>query len=128
MQLTGWHNGNEMRNVICVDTQTSTEWPHYTSGVGFTTRPSRFACYTRDFKVKQLQNLPNRAFRLNTREMVRQNHKIFEIPDPWITFCFTKLFKLSQYIFMQTKHQYRRFYDYIVIAFRKKRINNLLLN
>ena len=23
MQLTGWHNGNEMRNVICVDTQTS---------------------------------------------------------------------------------------------------------
>ena len=26
MQLNGWHNGNEMRNVICVDTQTSMEW------------------------------------------------------------------------------------------------------
>ena len=23
MQLTGWHNGNEMDNAICVDTQTS---------------------------------------------------------------------------------------------------------
>ena len=26
MQLTGWHNGNEMCNVICMDTQTSIEW------------------------------------------------------------------------------------------------------
>ena len=28
MQLTGWHNGNEMRNAICVETQTSFEWPY----------------------------------------------------------------------------------------------------
>ena len=28
MQLTGWHSGNEMRNVICVDTQASIEWPY----------------------------------------------------------------------------------------------------
>ena len=28
MQLTGSHNGNEMRNAICVDTQTSIEWPY----------------------------------------------------------------------------------------------------
>ena len=31
MQLTGWHNGNEMRNAICLDTQTSIEWPCYHS-------------------------------------------------------------------------------------------------
>ena len=28
MQLTCWHNGTEVRNVICVDTQTSIECPH----------------------------------------------------------------------------------------------------
>ena len=26
MQLTGWHNGNEMSNEICVDTHISNEW------------------------------------------------------------------------------------------------------
>ena len=26
MLLTGWHNGNEMHNTICTDTQTSIEW------------------------------------------------------------------------------------------------------
>ena len=26
MRLTGWHNGNEVRNVICVETRTSIEW------------------------------------------------------------------------------------------------------
>ena len=26
MQLTVWHNGNEMHNAICMDTQTSVEW------------------------------------------------------------------------------------------------------
>ena len=28
MRLTGWHNGNEMRNVICVETRTLFEWPY----------------------------------------------------------------------------------------------------
>ena len=28
MQLTGCHNGNEMRNAICVDTNISIEWPY----------------------------------------------------------------------------------------------------
>ena len=28
MQLTGCHNGNEIRNVTCVDTQISIEWPY----------------------------------------------------------------------------------------------------
>ena len=28
MQLTGCHNGNEMRNATCVDTQISIEWPY----------------------------------------------------------------------------------------------------
>ena len=28
MHLTGWYNGNEMRNALCVDTQTSIEWPY----------------------------------------------------------------------------------------------------
>ena len=27
MQLAGCHNGNEMRNATCVDTQISIEWP-----------------------------------------------------------------------------------------------------
>ena len=27
MQLTGCHNGNEMRNATCVDIQISIEWP-----------------------------------------------------------------------------------------------------
>ena len=26
MQLTGWHNDNEMHNTMCMDTQTSIEW------------------------------------------------------------------------------------------------------
>ena len=29
MQLTSWHNGNDMRNAICGDTQTSIKWPYY---------------------------------------------------------------------------------------------------
>ena len=28
MQLTGCHNGNEMRNATCVDTKISIEWPY----------------------------------------------------------------------------------------------------
>ena len=28
MQLTGCHNGNEMRNAKCADTQISIEWPY----------------------------------------------------------------------------------------------------
>ena len=28
MQLTGCHNGNEMRNATCADTQISIEWPY----------------------------------------------------------------------------------------------------
>ena len=28
MQLTGCHNGNEMRNAICVDSKISIEWPY----------------------------------------------------------------------------------------------------
>ena len=28
MQLTGWDNGNEMRNATCVDSKTSIEWPY----------------------------------------------------------------------------------------------------
>ena len=28
MQLTGCHNGNEMRNATCTDTQISIEWPY----------------------------------------------------------------------------------------------------
>ena len=28
MQLTGCHNGNEMRNATCADTQISVEWPY----------------------------------------------------------------------------------------------------
>ena len=28
MQLTGCHNGNELRNAICVDSKISIEWPH----------------------------------------------------------------------------------------------------
>ena len=28
MQLTGCHNGNEMRNATCADTQFSIEWPY----------------------------------------------------------------------------------------------------
>ena len=28
MQLTGCHNGNEMRNTTCVDTKISIEWPY----------------------------------------------------------------------------------------------------
>ena len=28
MQFTGWHNGNDVRNVLCVNTQTSIEWPY----------------------------------------------------------------------------------------------------
>ena len=28
MQLTGYHNGNEMRDATCVDTQISIEWPY----------------------------------------------------------------------------------------------------
>ena len=28
MQLTGWDNGNEMRNATCVDSKTSKEWPY----------------------------------------------------------------------------------------------------
>ena len=28
MQLTGCHNGDEMRNATCADTQTSIEWPY----------------------------------------------------------------------------------------------------
>ena len=31
MQLTGCHNGNEMRNVTCVDTQISIEWLYCSS-------------------------------------------------------------------------------------------------
>ena len=27
-QLTGWDNGNEMRNVTYMDTKTSIEWPY----------------------------------------------------------------------------------------------------
>ena len=28
MQLTGCHNGNEMRNAACADTEISIEWPY----------------------------------------------------------------------------------------------------
>ena len=28
MQLTGWDNGNEMRNATCVDSKISIEWPY----------------------------------------------------------------------------------------------------
>ena len=29
MQLTGWHNSNEMRNAICGDTHNSVEWLYF---------------------------------------------------------------------------------------------------
>ena len=48
MQLTGCHNGNEMRNAICVDSKISIEWPYCSQN----TNSQAFFVSARDYKKK----------------------------------------------------------------------------